>query len=324
MKRELLVASVIALSMNMGLSDAARAQDYPTREITMVVGFSAGGATDVLARIVAEHMSKSLGQRVLVENRPGANGAAATRTVARAAADGYTMIFNSSNMPINLHGMKEPGYKWDDFQIIGGIAVAPMVLVANTASSKAKTLQEMVAFGKANPGKLTFASFGPQSIANLAAQRFATISGIGWREVPYKGAPQIVTDLINGNVDGYFGLTTVASGVVNQPNVKVFAFSGKQRAPQLKDVPTFAEAGFPELDDYTVTGIWVPAGTPKAVTDKLRKAVADAVKAPALKEAAEKNGNFLYEGTPEEFDADIRKAALRYEADFKKLGIQPE
>lgn len=324
MKRHLIAAGAIALAATTGLGETSRAQDYPTREITLVVGFAAGGATDVLARIVAEYMSESLGQRVIVDNRPGANGAAATRTVARAAPDGYTLIFNSSNMAINLPGMKDPGYGWDDFSIVSGIAYAPMLLVANTASSGAKSLQEFVDYGKANPGKLTYASFGPQSVANLAAQRFGTMAGIQWVEVPYRGAPQIVGDLINGSVDAYFGLTTVASSVVNQPNVTIFAFSGKERAEQLKEVPTFAEVGYPDLDDYTVTGIWAPAGTPQPIIDKLREAVDGAKKVERLKQQAAQSGNLIYEGTAEAFDAEIRQAAARYEADFKKLGIEPE
>jgi tripartite-type tricarboxylate transporter receptor subunit TctC len=321
--RLLVLFSALCSIFTLG-AQRADAQDYPTREITLVVGFPAGGATDVLARIFADTISTSLGQRVLVENRPGANGATATRFTARAAADGYTLIFNSSNMAANLAGMKEPGYKWDDFVMIGGLAYAPMALVVNTASSKAKSLKELVEYGKANPGKLNYASFGPQSVANLAAQRFAALSGIGWKEVPYKGAPQIVQDIMNGNVDAYFGLTTVASSVGNQPNVMVMAFSDKKRAAALKDVPTFAEVGYPDLADFTVAGVWAPAGTPKPIVDKLKKALEDAKSVAKLREQGEKTGNLIYEGTAEQFDADVRKAAAQYAADFKKLGIDPE
>jgi tripartite-type tricarboxylate transporter receptor subunit TctC len=314
-----LLCAMLALT-----APGADAQDYPNREVTLVVGFPAGGATDVLARILAEAMSTTLGQRMIVENRPGANGARATRSVVRAAPDGYTLILGSSNMATNLAGMKEPGYTLDELVAIGGLAYAPMALVVNTASSQATSLKEFVAYGKANPGKLKYASFGPQSVANLAAQRFGALTGIGWREVPYKGAPQIVQDLINGNVDAYFGLTTVASGVGNRPNVAVLAFSDTKRAAQLKDVPTFAEVGYPELADSTLAGLFAPAGTPKPVADRLKKALADAKTSAKLREGAEKSGNLIYEGTPEQFDADVRKAAEQYIADFKRLGIEPE
>lgn len=306
------------------IAGPTRAQDYPNREITLVIPFPAGGATDAAARVFAEHFSAVIGQRVIIENRAGANGATATRAVAKATPDGYTLTFNGSNMPINLHGMKDPGYKWEDFVVIGGVGYSPMVLVANTASGKGKTLKELVAYAKANPGKLNYATFGPQSVANLSAHRFATIAGITWHEVPYKGAPQIVQDLIGGNVDVYFGLTTVASQVVKQPNVGGLGFSDKKRSAQLPDVPTFSESGYPEMDDFTLVGIWAPAGLPKPILDKLRKAVEDTKKSEKLGPQLEKTGTLIYDGNHEKFDQEVRKASDRYGADFKRLGIQPE
>lgn len=310
--------------LSVGLFAApSTAQNYPEREIKLVVGFPAGGSTDILARIIAEHMSLQLGQPVIVENRGGANGATATRSVARGAADGYTLIFNSLNMAVNLHGMKEPGYSWDDFAIIGGLAYAPLVLVANTASSKAKSLKDMVAFGKANPGQLKFASIGPQSLNNLVAQKFGQLSGIAWREVPYKGSPQVMQDLVSGNIDAFFGLPSTALAVMSQPNIAVLGLSDKTRNSQLPNVPTFVETGYPALDDTSVAGIWAPAGTPKPVVDRLRKAMAEAMKANDIKSQIEKTGNFLYGGTPEQFDSEIRKTSDEYGAAFKRLGIEP-
>lgn len=317
----MLAALVGAVSVSL-LATPSTAQNYPEREIKLVVGFPAGGSTDILARIVAEHMSTKLGQPVIVENRGGANGATATRAVARSKPDGYTLIFNSLNMAVNLHGMKEPGYTWDDFAIIGGLAYAPLVLVANTASSKAKSLKEMVEFGKANPGQLKFASIGPQSLNNLVAQKFNQLSGIAWREVPYKGSPQVMQDLVNGNVDAFFGLPSTALAVMSQPNIAVLGLSDKTRNSQLPDVPTFIETGFPALDDTSVAGIWAPAGTPKPIVDKLRKTMAEAMKTKEIKAQIEKTGNLLYEGTPEQFDSEIRKTSDEYGAAFKRLGIE--
>jgi tripartite-type tricarboxylate transporter receptor subunit TctC len=303
---------------------AAHAQDFPNREIKLVVGFPPGGTTNTLARLLADKMSDALGQRVIVENRAGANGATATRAVARSTADGYTLIFNASNMALNLHGMKEPGYQWDEFVTVGGLAYGPMVLIVNTASSKAKTLNEFIAFGKANPGKLTFASLGPQSIQNVAAQRLQEQSGLGWREVPYKGAGAVLPDLISGQVDGYFTLPVAATQLMNQPNIAVFGVADKTRAELLPNVQTFIEAGYPAVNDMTMAGVWAPAGTPKPVVDRLRAAMAQAMKAPDIKGLVEGTGHLMYQGTPEQFDADIRKQAGQYRDDFKKLGIQPE
>jgi tripartite-type tricarboxylate transporter receptor subunit TctC len=300
----------------------AVAQEFPSRDITMLVGFAPGGSTDLMARILAEEMSKALGQRVSIENRAGANAVTATRAVARAAPDGYTILFNASNMASNIEGMKEPGYGWKDFAIVGGFAYSPFVMVASTASTKAKDLKEFVAFGKANPGKITYASLGSSSPPNLVAQRFNSRSGIGYREIPYKSANQITQDLLGGNVDLYFGTTTLGVSNLGQPNIAVFGISGSKRIPQLPDTPTFAEQGFEGINDVSVAGVWAPAGTPKPILDKLKKAMADAMKVPDITVQLTKAGQVLYTGTPEQFQTDIEKDGLMYRDDFKRLGVE--
>lgn len=303
---------------------SAQAQSYPDREIKLLVGFAPGGTTNTLARILADRLSDALGQRVIVDNRPGVNGAIATRAAARATADGYTLVFNASNMALNLHGMKEPGYQWGDFTVLGGFAYGTLVLVANTASSKAKTFKEFVDFGKANPEKLKFASLGPQSIQNVAAERLNDLSKVSWRQVPYKGVDQVIPDLINGNVDAYFSLPITITQIDKQPNIAVFATTDKKRIELYPNVPTFTEAGYEGVNDYVLSGIWAPAGTPKPVTDKLRAAMVQVMKSPETKKLIEATGYLVYEGSAEQFDTDIRKQADQYRDDFKKLGIQPE
>jgi tripartite-type tricarboxylate transporter receptor subunit TctC len=317
----LLLASILTSAT---LSSEAAAQTYPDRNIKLVVGLPAGGATDLQARVLAEKLSSILGQRVIVENRPGANGAAASRGVAKAEADGYTLAFNGNDFPINLHGMKEPGYSLDDFTVIGGFSYSPMVLIVSTASSKATILKEFVSYAKANPGKLTYATFGPQSLANLAANRLKDLAGIDWREVPYRGAPQIVQDLLNGNVDAYFGLTTVASTLSGQPNIALFGIADSRRNPQLQNVPTFAEAGIPQMMDSATFGVWVPARTPKPIVEKLRAALSEVKKADDVRATLGKSGNSLYERSAEQYEAEIRASADQYGAEFKRLGIEPE
>lgn len=302
----------------------ASAQDFPTRDISLIVGFPAGGGTDLLARLIADGMSKTLNTRVIVENRGGANAATATRFVARSPADGYTLLFNASNMASNLSAMKDPGYAWKDFAIVGGFAYAPFAMIVNTASSKAKNLKEFVEFGKANPGKLTYGSLGPSSPPNLVAQRFNSLSKIGYREIPYKGAAQVTQDFLSGNVDVYFGNPSTGITLQGQPNIAVFGIADKKRSPMLPNTPTFAEQGYPEVMDVSVSGIWAPAGTPKPVLDKLKKAMAEAMKLPEMKVGVEKVGQTLYTITPEEFQAAIEKDGEMYREDFKRLGIQPE
>jgi tripartite-type tricarboxylate transporter receptor subunit TctC len=316
--------AALAALLSLPLVAPAAAQEFPARDVTIVVGFPAGGGTDLLARIIAEGMSKTLGRRVAVENRGGANAATATRAVARSAADGYTMIFNQTNMAANLTAMKEPGYKWSDFAIVGGLSYSPFVMVANTASSGAKSLKEFVAFGKANPGKLTYASLGPSSTPNIIAQRFKAVSGVGYREIPYKGAAQIAQDLLSGNVDAYFGLPSVGTEMQKQPNMIVLGTSDKKRGPPLSDTPTFTEQGYPEINDVAVAGLWVPAATPKPVLDRLKKAMTDAMKLPEVQALLLNAGQLVYEETPEVFQSNIEKAGERFRDEFNKLGLEAQ
>lgn len=316
------LALVAALAL--GTATQAAAQDFPNREIKVIVTFAAGGPTDLIARIVAEHMGRALNQRMIVENRAGANGATATRAVARGAADGYTILLNASNMGTNIIGMKDPGYAWDDFTLVGGISYTPFTMMANTASSKAKTLKELVAYAKANPGKLKFASLGPQSLNNLLPQRLGMVAKIDWHEVPYRSGAQVVPDLLNGTVDVYFGLLSTGVSVFGRPDIAVMGTSEAQRSKLLPSVPTFAEQGFPEINDYSVQGLWVPKDTPNAAVDRLRAALEEAKKSPEFQAAVEKTGNLIFTESHEKFDALIRKLTDQVAADFKRIGIQPE
>lgn len=303
---------------------SAAAQEFPTREIKLIVGFPAGGGASVQARIFADHFAKAVKQTVVVENKPGAGAALATRLVAAAPADGYTILFSASNMVTNLLGLKEPGYKWEDFALVGGINYLPNVLIVNTASSGAKTLPELVAFGKAHPGELTFGTNGPQSSPNLMARRFAAISGIGWREVPYKGAAQVVQDMLGGRIDAFFGLPSTGMGVLGNSNMAILAVTDVRRLPSLPDVPTFVELGYPALDDIQIGGIWVPAATSKPVIEKLRTALAETLKSGEFKAQLEKIGALIYTGTPEEFDRVVLNIESKYRADFQAFDIAPE
>jgi tripartite-type tricarboxylate transporter receptor subunit TctC len=323
MKTNVFAALVGLLLAATGVSGAT-AQNYPEREVKLVVGYAPGGITNTLARILAEKMSDVLGQRVIVENRPGVNGAIATRAVKRATPDGYTLIFNSTNMAMNLPGLKEPGYQWDDFVLVGAMSYGPLVLVVNTASSKAKNLKEFIAYGKANPGKLTFATLGPQSIQNAASERLNDLTKIGWRQIPYKGVDQVMPDILNGTVDAYFFVPNTATQVLNQPNMLGLGVTDKRRMDLMPNVPTFIEAGIPAINDYALTGVWAPAGTPQPILDKLRAVMTEVMKAKDTKDLIEKTGSVVYLESREQFDAEIRKQTEQYTDDFKKLGIQPE
>lgn len=303
---------------------AVQAQDYPSKPVTIVVGVPPGGSTDLVARLTAEAMSKYLGARIVVENRAGANAAIATRQVARGPADGYTLFYNAVNMATNLVGMKDPGYKWSDFEAVGGVAYAPYVMFVNTASSKAKTIKELVDFGKANPGKLTFASLGPGSSPGLVAERFDGLTGIGYRDIPYRGGAPAMQDLVAGTVDVYFPLANAASTLVGQPNMMVFAVTGDKRTELLPSVPTFAELGYPQMADVLYGGMWVASATPKPILDKLRKALTDTLRDPAFIAALKKAGQTPYEGDHAQFFATMRSIEVVTREDYKKLKLEPQ
>lgn len=323
MKKIMTAAMSVALACATAFAPV-QAQDYPSKPVTIVVGVPPGGSTDLIARMVSETMSKYLGSRILVENRPGANAAIATRQVAGGKADGYTLFYNAVNMATNLVAMKDPGYKWADFECVGGVAYAPYVMFVNTKASKAKTLKEFVDYGKANPGKLTFASLGPGSSPGIAAERFNSLSGVGYRDVPYKGGAPAMQDLVGGTVDVYFPLANAAAALAGQANMVVFGVTGEKRSELLPNVPTFAELGYPQMTDILSGGMWVAAGTPKPILDKLRKAMADTLKDPDFIAALKKAGQSPFEGDAAKYFAAMRAVEAITREDYKKFKLEPQ
>jgi tripartite-type tricarboxylate transporter receptor subunit TctC len=319
------LSAAIAMSLSSAIALApAQAQEYPAKPVTIVVGVPPGGSTDQIARMIAETMPKYLGGRMLVDNRPGANAAIATRQVARAPADGYTLFYNAVNMATNLVGMKDPGYKWSDFESIGGVAYAPYVMFVNTSSSKSKTLKEFIDYGKANPGSLTFASLGPGSSPGLVAERLNSLTGIGYRDIPYKGGGPAMQDLVGGTVDVYFPLANAAAALAGKPNMVVFGVTGEKRSELLPNVPTFAELGYPQMTDVLSGGMWVAAGTPKPILDKLRKAMADTLKDAGFIAALKKAGQSPYEGDHVKYSAAMRTVEEITREDYKKFKLEPQ
>lgn len=321
MKPLLTTAFAMALTVAQSFG-AAWAQDFPTKQVTIVVGVPPGGSTDFTARAAAEAMSRVLGNRVIVENRPGANGVIATRQIARGPADGYTLFYNASNMATNLAAMKDPGYKWSDFETVGGVTYAPYVMLVNTSSSKAKTLKEFVEYGKTHPGKLTFGSLGPGSSPGLVAERFNSLSGVGYRDVPYKGGGPAMTDLLGGTIDAYYPLASAAAAQAGQPNMAIFAVTGDKRSELLPNVPTFAELGYPQMTDVLQGGFWVAAATPKPILDKLRKALAETLKDPTFVATLKKAGQAIYEGDHLRFAADMRNVEALTREDYRKFKLE--
>jgi tripartite-type tricarboxylate transporter receptor subunit TctC len=253
------------------------AQDYPTRFVTIVAPFPAGGPADTLARLVAPPMSKALGQQVVVENVSGAGGTIGSSRVAKTAPDGYQLVVSSSGTLAAVeHLYKPPPYRPSDFDGVGLVNTSPMVVVARRGVP-ADTLQEFVAYLRANEKKITEADAGPGSISNLACSVFHSLIGVSPTVVSYRGTPQATMDVVAGTVD--FGCNQIVNIVqhVKSGALKAYAVTGETRSPMLPDVPTTAEAGLPAFKLSVWFGLSAPKGTPRPVIEKLNKALAAAL-----------------------------------------------
>ncbi len=262
----------IALAL-FAVAPAAVAQDYPTRIITLVSPFPAGGPSDTTARLVAGAMSKELGQQIIVENLTGAGGTIGTNRVAKAKPDGYTIMVSGSGTHAAAEFLnKELPYKSTDFEQIGMINVSPVVLVARS-EIPAKTLSEFVAYIKANEKKVTEADAGVGSISNLACSVFHAVAGVNPTVVSYRGTPQATMDVVAGTVD--FGCNQIVNIAqhIETGKLKAFAVTGDKRSPMLPNVPTTTEAGMPKFNLTVWFGLSAPKGTPKPIIDRLNKAL---------------------------------------------------
>lgn len=291
----------IAASTVLGISSlTAYAQDYPTKVVTLVNPYSAGGPADQVARAMARGLSDVLGQQVIVENKPGGGGGIAAGYVARSQPDGYTLLLANNatqvmapyTTPANYDGVK-------DFQFLGMAANVSNVLVVHP-SVKAKTLQELISHAKANPGKLAYASSGVGGSPHLAAELLKQQAKIDLLHVPYKGAAPAVTDLVSGQVQiGIFNMSGVLQHI-KAGNLNAIAFASKTRSPHLPDVPTFEQAGLPNFEAQSWYAIAGPKGLPASVSDKLTKAIAKAHSTSEYQKAINAQGAEVWQLTPEQ------------------------
>jgi tripartite-type tricarboxylate transporter receptor subunit TctC len=301
MKR-ILISAVLALSAGLAL-----AQGYPNKPIKIVVPFTPGSATDIMARIVGEKLSAAWGQPVVVENRPGAGGTVGSAIVARSEPDGYTLLVVSTGHVVNP--VLYPGLSYDtvnDFAGITPLASLPNVLVV-PANSPLRNVTDLIAAAKANPGKLNYASAGTGSATHVNAEKFRSVTGINAAHIPFKGTPETITETIAGRVD--FMFTPVLSSVptIRDNRMRALAVSTAQRSSALPEVPTVAEAGVPGFVFDFWIGLLAPAKTPREVINRLNQEVGKALALPDVKERMAKLGGESMPMTPERFDAFIRE-----------------
>jgi len=308
---------------------AARAQlpanDYPTRPITLVVPYAPGGGNDVLARGIAEPMSKTLGQRIVIENRGGAGGSIGTRQVATAAPDGYTLgLGGTGTLAIDPTLYPNSGYDpRKDFAPVGLIATSPLIILVNP-SLPAHNVQELIALAKAQPGKLNYASAGTGSGIHLGTVLFATAAGIELTHVPYRGTGPALTDLLGGHVALYFSSLPSALGLVKDGKLRALGVTGLTRSATFPDLPTVAEQGLPGFEAVLHYGIVAPAGTPRPIVDKLNAALREALGDPSISNRFAAEGAEPLATTPEEYAADIDREETKWSALVKTSGAKAE
>ncbi|MBP0630644.1 tripartite tricarboxylate transporter substrate binding protein [Cupriavidus sp. AcVe19-1a] len=276
-------AGTLALAASLSIAAPAAQAAYPDHPIRWIVPFPAGGAMDNIARTLGEDMSRTLGQSIVVENRPGAGGNIGTELVARAPADGYTLIIVANGMAVNpaLYG-KLSYDPVKDFAPVSLLAVVPNVLVANKSRRQEATVKDVIAHARAAPGKYTYASAGNGTSIHLAAELFTSMAHVDMLHIPYKGSGPAMSDLLGGQVDYMFDSITSAKPQIDSGKLTPIAVTTARRSSALPNVPTVAEAGLPGYELSPWFAAFVPAKTPQPVIDKLNGAMLEALRKPAV------------------------------------------
>jgi tripartite-type tricarboxylate transporter receptor subunit TctC len=319
------VAVAVAVATGAGIATQALAADYPTRPVSLIVAFTPGGPSDVLARIIGRQMEKVLGQPFVIDNRPGGAGNIAAETVAHAAPDGYTLLMGNNGLlatnqslfkKLNFDGAK-------DFAPISLIGSQPNVLVVNPKLPIA-TMAELIAYAKANPGKLNYATSGFGTAAHLSAELFKSSAKVDLVPVSYKGAAPALQDLIAGHVQVMFATSASVVGFLKSGTLRPLAVTTLKRFSLMPELPTVAELGLPGFDATTWHGLVAPAGTPRDVIDTLNRATVQTLKDADTLRQLRDIGVEVAASSPEEFGAYIRSEIPKWAAVVKASGAQVE
>jgi tripartite-type tricarboxylate transporter receptor subunit TctC len=317
-------AVVLCGMLVFALPGAVCAQAYPTKAVHAIISFPPGSSTDIVGRIVAQKLSEYWGQPVLAENRGGAGGSIGTAIVAKAAPDGYTLLIDSSAHAVTpAIYAKLPYDTLKDFVDIAPLAGQPNVLVV-PPGSKAKSVADLIADAKANPGKINFASAGIGSGTHLNLEKFKLMTGVDVTHIPYKGTQEVITDLLGGRVDYYFAPISAGLSNIRDGKLRAIAVSSARRSSSLPEVPTVAESGVPGFEFTLWFGVWGPAGMPAEVVDKISRDVNRALADPGVRERLAKLGNDTMSMTPAEFGQFVRKEVDDYARVIKAAGIKPQ
>jgi len=314
---------LLAGALTLALPQLATAQSWPTKPIKLIIPFAAGGTTDILGRLLAQQLTKDLGQNVIVENKGGAGGNIAAEFVAQSPADGYTIMLASGSMlTVNPSLYKKLPVNYSkDFVNITNVASGPMLL---SVSNKipVKNLNEFITYAKTKD--LNFGSAGIGSQVHMAAENLTYAANIPATHVPYKGESAAINDLVSGQIDFMVGNLTAATGFAKGGQIKPIAVTSAKRVKQLPDVPTVAESGIPGFESTGWFGLVAPANTPKVITDKIYEATVRAVKSEAMQKSLELNGLSPVMNSQKDFDAQIKAELANWEKVIKGRNISAQ
>lgn len=316
----LLIAASLAMT-----GGAVCAQTYPAKPVRMIVPFPPGGATDLLARVVAQKLGEGLGHQVVVDNRPGAGGTIGSRLMLDAQPDGYTILMSSvSTHAIGPHLYAKPPYDpMKDFTAITEVSVTPTVLMVS-ASLPVTTLKEFIALAKARPGKLNYGSSGVGTQFHLSGELLKLLAGIDMAHIPYKGTALVYPDLFSGQVSMMFDTLSVSIPFIKAGRVKALGVTGAKRTPTLPDVPTIAEAGIAGFNADLWLGIWGPARLPRDITEKLAAETAKLLKLPDVRERLGAQGMEPVGSTPAQFAEFVRRENEQWSKVVRSAGVKAE
>jgi len=308
----------------LALPGVAAAQEYPSKPIRFVVPFAAGGGTDALTRIIGQKLTESMGRPVVVDNRPGAAGAVGADVVAKAAPDGYTLIMILSSHVINPSLYKKLPYDTiNDFSPVILVNAAPRILVINPAVP-ASNLKEFIAYGKANPGRMNYASGGRGTLAQLAAEMLNSFAGIKIVHLTYKGGGPLLVALLANEAQMTFGSPSTVLPYIKTGRLRGLGTTAARRSEMMPDVPTIHEAGIPGYEAVEWNAVLAPARTPKAIISRLNKEIQLVLDRPDIKKTLAELGNDGLGGTPEQCGSYLKSEMAKYAGIVKAAGILPE
>ena len=315
-------ATLLSLS---GAIGRAEAQTFPTRVITLVIPFAPGGSTSIVGTVIADKMGQILGQNIILDHRPGAGGTVGSKFVSKSAPDGYTLLLGyTGTLAIGPSLYKDVGYDpRKDFSPVGMIGNAPSAVVVHP-SFPVKSIPELIAYAKANPGKVNFGSAGVGSVNHITGEYFARSAGITLMHIPYKGTGPALTDLLGGHIPMALAPIPPVHANVEAGLLRALAVTGKTRNSLMPDVPTIAEMGLPGFEASLYYGLVAPPGTPQSVIDKLSNALREALGSDEVKKQLGADGTEITPSSPEEYAEFIGKDEAKWSELVKASGVQQE